>query len=273
LQRRFAAAMSAAAPQAKVVHSLPGRVRVHVAGWDGSDPDRLAAAIEGVPGVFQARASARTRNVLARYDQRKVDELKLLATIARAARGLKSDPGTRFSPAAPPRKDDPSAESRRTPRGNPSRRLPTRARIAVRGMDRDPELARRVVEALESHPQVDRAAASVLTGRVLVEFSEELSNFDELIERIAELEPSDAAPLPAHPLDPGPLIEATAKTVGSLLGLGLLATRRGLGAVEPPVAGAGPGEIAASLGLVDAIPSVSHALEDTLGHETKELLF
>ena len=264
--------MSAPAPDATIVHSLPGRLRVHVAGWDGSGPDRLAAAIEGVPGISQVSASARTRNVLARYDQRKLDERKLLATIAHAARSLDRDPHTRAATPAPERNDDPRTEGRRTPGGGPVRRVPTRARIAVRGLDRDPELARRVVKALESHPQVDRAVASVLTGRVLVEFSEELSSFDELLELIAGLEPPDATPLPDHPLDPRPLIEATAKTVGSLLGLGLLAMRRGLGAVEPPVAGAGPGEVAASLGLVDAIPSVSQGLEGAFGHETKELV-
>ena len=124
-------------------------------------------------------------------------------------------------------------------------------------MDRDPDLARRVVQRLEGDSRVDRALASVLTGRVLVEASEGLSSFDELVVRIAELEPPEAEPLPAHPLDPGPLIEATAKAVGSLLGLGLLATRRGLGMAEPPIASAGPGEIAASVGLVEAIPSFS----------------
>jgi calcium-translocating P-type ATPase len=139
-------------------------------------------------------------------------------------------------------------------------------------MDRDPELARRLVERLEGHSQVDRAVASVLTGRVLVEASEGLPSLDELVEQLAELEPPDTGPLPVHPLDPGPLIEATAKTVGSLLGLGLLATRRGLGIAEPPMGRAGPGEIAASVGLVEAIPSLSQTLEDGLGHETKELV-
>jgi hypothetical protein len=219
--------MSATVTDARIVHSLPGRVRVHLLGWNGERPDRLAAAIARVPGVSQVSASARTRNVLARYDQRKLDERRLLATIARAARRLGRDPHTRSATPPPARNHDPSTEGRRTRRGNPVRRLPTRARIAVRGLDRDPELARRVVEALESHPNVDRAVASVLTGRVLVEVSEGLSSFEELVERIAELEPPDAEPLPAHPLDPGPLIEATAKTVGSMLGLGLLATRRG----------------------------------------------
>jgi cation-transporting P-type ATPase I len=264
--------MSAMAPEARIVHSLPGRLRMHMAAWDGRNPDRLAAAIARVPGVSDASANSRTRNVLARYDQRELDEPELLATVARAVRGLERDRNTRSATPAPGVKDDPRTEGRRTRRANPLRRPSTRARIAVRGMDRDPELARRVVESLESHPHVDRAVASVLTARVLVEFSEELSSFDELIELIAELEPPDAAPLPAHPLDPGPLIEATAKTVGSLLGLGLLAARRGLGAVEPPVAGAGPGEIAASLGLVDATPSIAHALENALGYETKELM-
>ena len=41
-----------------------------------------------------------------------------------------------------------------------------RARIPVRGLDRDPDLGKRVVASLEQHPGV-RATVNQLTGRVL----------------------------------------------------------------------------------------------------------
>jgi hypothetical protein len=113
----------------RIVHALPGRVRIHLPGWEGRSQHALETALRRMRGVSDVRSSPLTRNVLIRFD-----------------------------PEAPP--------TQRERRGSAGR-----ARIAVRGMDRDPELARRVVERLESRPSV-KASASQLTGRVRVEFDE-----------------------------------------------------------------------------------------------------
>ncbi len=282
--------MSAGVGDARVLHSLRGRVRVHLATWSGEDPGRVVEVITEIRGVIDARANSRTRNVLVRYDACGLDHSSLLAAIDRAVsrrtaagdvggspREGSSDPpdAAGSDPLGPNSADPQDAGLHQGPdRGalDRQRRQPRRARIAVRGMDRNPELARRVVQRLEAHPHVTRASASPLTGRVLVEVSEALADFDELVEEATGLEVPDAEPLPAHPLDAGPLIEASAKTAGALLGLGLLIVRRGLGRTGPPVGGAGAGQIAAAVGYVEAVPAASTRLEDALGHNAKELV-
>src|SRR5207249_11622482 len=101
-----------------------------------------------------------------------------------------------------------------------------RAHIAVRGLDRDPHLAKRVVEHLDRHPAV-RARVNQLTGRVLVEFIEHEAELDDLIAQVAHLELPELPEEdhPAYPLDPGPLFQGVARTLGATLGLGLLAIR------------------------------------------------
>ena len=88
-----------------------------------------------------------------------------------------------------------------------------RARIAVRGIDRDPALARRVVASLERRPEVRRAVASATTGRVLVEFSERVTSIQDLVAEISKVELPDAPDedRPAHPLDPAPIVQSGAR--------------------------------------------------------------
>src|SRR5919199_6220181 len=142
-----------AAEEPRIVHALPGRVRMHLPGWDGTGQRSLEAGLRRVRGVSDVRSNPLTRNVLVRFDPEATDDESILA----AVRTLEPD-ADEEEPEAPPVQGE-----RRGPLG--------RARIAVRGMDRDPGLARRVVERLERFPTV-RASASQLTGRVLVEFDE-----------------------------------------------------------------------------------------------------
>jgi hypothetical protein len=96
-----------------------------------------------------------TGNVLIEYEQRTTGVPALLNALHRLE--LDGDEAPDERPAPPVVRE----------KGGPQRR----ARIAVRGLDRDPELARRVVERLESRPGV-RARSNPLTGRVLVEYDE-----------------------------------------------------------------------------------------------------
>src|SRR5262249_21061910 len=110
-----------------------------------------------------------------------------------------------------------------------------RARIAVRGLDRDPNVARRVLQRLQRHPGV-RAWASLLTGRVLVEYSEHETTLNELLAEIArvELPPLPGEDRPAHPLDPAPLWQSASRTAGAIAGLAMIAARRLLGRTGRP---------------------------------------
>ena len=128
----------------RIVHALPGRVRVHVPGWEGNGRRGIEARLRRVRGVSDVRSSPLTGNVLVRFDREETDDESILEVV----RSLELDESEQAErePEAPP-----VQRERRGAAG--------RARIAVRGMDRSPDLARRVVERLERFPTV-RASAS-----------------------------------------------------------------------------------------------------------------
>jgi calcium-translocating P-type ATPase len=216
--------------------------------------------------VRRVRASPRTRNLLVTFDPEATDASTILRRLerlaAKATREEKDEPGHDWGSARPIVKTS-------APSGS-------RARIAVRGLENDPDLARRIVERLEAHPDVIHAVASLLTGRVLVELVPDAEvDFVDISALLSELEPpqEDAEEPPAHPLDPAPLIEGSAKLIGAALGLGLLAVRRAAGSVGPPVSARGPAETAAAIGIVEGTPELAERIEHALGHEQKELIF
>jgi len=148
-----------------------------------------------------------------------------------------------------------------------------RARIPVRGLGRDPDLAKRVVTSLEQHPGV-RATVNQLTGRVLVEFAKHEADIDDLIAEVMDVElpelPDEARP--AHPLDPGPLVQSAIRLVESSLGLGTLTTRK-LFHIEKPLPGASvAAHIAGIFGVVQSIPSFRYGLRKRLGPTAATLL-
>ena len=56
-----------------VVHSLPGRLRVHLPRY-ATHGRRLAGRVRHLPGVTRARANPLTGNVLIEFDPRATDE-------------------------------------------------------------------------------------------------------------------------------------------------------------------------------------------------------
>src|SRR5919112_760670 len=162
----------AIAEEARIVHALPGRVRVHLPGWNGGGQRGLESRLRQVRGVHSAQASSLTRNVLVRFDPEATDEEDVLAAVRTLGPNVAEE--VEEEPEAPP-----VQRERRGPQG--------RARIVVRGMERDPDLARRVVERLESWPTV-RASASHVTSRVLVEFDEHRVRLEDLLAEVSGLE-------------------------------------------------------------------------------------
>lgn len=278
-----------AAEAPRVLHSLPGRARVHLPQWSGSTARVLERNLCELEGVNSVRASARTANVLVHFDRGSIDEAAVLSELERLARTARAeDDAAAEAPARPGGSSssaDPStgrfgARRRVTSSGTDDGgggdqasqdRANRRARIAVRGLDRNPDLARAVVERLEPRPEVTRVSASPLTGRVLVELA--YGSLEEIAAELGELEVDDDGDVPRHPLDRGPTIQGSARLVGATLGLGVLAVRRVLGAQGPPTTASGPAEVAATIGVLEALPFVVDRIEAGLGHDGKDLLF
>lgn len=275
--------MTTASPP-RVLRGYPGRVRVHLADWEGLSPASIEAGLRDIEGVRSARANPTTQNVLIEYDEARVDPAVLLvraAEVSAAAAGV-ADRAELRTPSAPlevpmePGADPPErlvstrevADMLASPRVVRERAgMLSRARVAVRGLDRDGDLARRLVGSLRRRPGVSRVSVSRLTGRVLIEFDEHQIDVEDLIAQVAGMELPDlpGTDSPSHPLDPAPLIQSAARTTGATLGLGLLAVRRLSGAEGPPSSSSGPVAVAAAVGILEGLPPLRRGLRQVLG--------
>jgi cation-transporting P-type ATPase I len=243
-----------------VVHSLPGRLRVHAPEWAQAPPGRLEGRLRSLPGVEGVRASATTGNVLVTFDPVRLERDRVLEALADGVRSGSPAP----EPPAPP-----APALVRHGAGSHDR-----ARISVRGLDRDPQLARQVEERLEARPEVDRAEASPITGRVLVEFSRRVTDLDDLLNEVAKLElaPRPGEDRPEHPLDPGPLVQSAARLIGSTVGLALLAARKAIRVEVALVRSHVPATVAGAIGIADGLPPVRSGMRRVLGRDRSQLL-
>jgi magnesium-transporting ATPase (P-type) len=238
----------------QMVHASWGRIRVHLPQWTGFGGRQLEGRMRSLVGVQAVEANPWTCNVLILFDPAITDGSALIVA-------LRSAP-----PGSPPaRKDVPPPELRR---GREKHH-----RIPIRGLDRDPGLARRVVQHLQLSHGI-RALAKPLTGHVLVQYDEKRLLFDELIASIAHLElpglPGEDAPL--HPLDPLPLRQAATRALAALLSLGVVTYRRlSLGATA--TAGVGiAGWTAGVINLLQGLPPVREGLDRVFGERVAELI-
>ena len=255
-----------------VLHALPGRVRVRLPGWNGHNQQKIEAGLRELTGVRSVEANPATGNCLIRFDPALTSADLLVSATQQVVQVLPAPPAsgtvTETLDTAPSRlmRDQPSVfqEGR-----GPQRR----ARIAVRGVERDPRLARHVVERLEQHPGV-RAQVSTLTGRVLVEFDAHRTELDDLIAEVSGLELPDLVgeDRPADPLDPGPLIQGTTRTIGAALGLGFLTLQRLLNAGGEVGRVSGAAQVSATVGVLQGIPFVRYGLRRLLGRTAADLL-
>ncbi len=245
--------------QPRILHALPGRIRVHLPGWSGHGCRHIEKQLHQVPGVRRVEANPLTGNVLIGFDPSATNQATLLTTLAAAERDT---PGLPEDEPLPPVLED-------KPHG-----FLHRARIAVRGLDRDPRVARRVVERLRDLFGV-RVQASPLTGRVLVEYDERKVDLHELLARVAEVELPDlpGEDRPAHPLDRAPLYHAATRTMGATLGLGLIAARRLAGVVVPVNRIKAAATAAATIGLLRSFPTVRNGLRHLVGPDAADLTF
>jgi cation-transporting ATPase I len=243
-----------------ILHQLPGRLRVHLSAWSGQGARQIEKHLRRTRGVRRAQANPVTGNVLICYEPATISSDALLAAIRDAERLAVQQPEP--EPEHPPALTESVRGSRR------------RARIAVRGLDRDPDLSRRVVDRLQRHPSVI-ARASALTGRVLVEYDAHQIELEELIAEVADVELPDlpGEDRPAHPLDPAPLVHGATRTVGAALGLGLLVVRRLAGSTGPPRGARTAATLAGIIGLLRGFPTIRNGLRQLLGRHTADILF
>src|SRR4051812_12187891 len=68
------AVAEAVTEEPRIVHAIPGRVRVRLPGWDGRGQRGLEARLRGLHGVLSARANPLTCNILVRFDPTEIDE-------------------------------------------------------------------------------------------------------------------------------------------------------------------------------------------------------
>ncbi|GCE07392.1 hypothetical protein KDAU_47210 [Dictyobacter aurantiacus] len=242
-----------------VLHTITGRVRVHVPDWSGQGRRHVEMQLQQLPGVERVQANPVTGNILVLFDPTVQSEQSILQAVQ--ALDLEQINARPAEPEPPPVVHEKEGKT-------------VRARIAVRGLDRDPELASRVVEQLERRPGV-RARANPLTGRVLVEFTEHEEQLEDLISEVADMELPELVgeDRPAYPLDPTPLIQSVTRMLGTGLGLGFLAVRRFIGQQEP-LPGAGTAAYAAGvIGLLQGFPPVRHGMRRAFGRSVADLLF
>jgi calcium-translocating P-type ATPase len=242
----------------EVLHALPGRLRVHLPAWSGQGKLPLEMHIRQIKGVEHVQATSATGNILISFDTAKTDEHKLLTALQQLDIAAIQ---TQANPSPPPTATERHGHT-------------VRARIAVRGLERDPQVAERVTAHLKSRPGVRTVKANALTGRVLVEFDEHEADLDDLIAQVADLELPDlpGEDRPVFPLDPGPLIQSATRTIGATMGIGLLSLRQLTGFTEP-LPGANVALQAASIiGILQGLPPIRYGLRRLLGRTVADLL-
>ncbi|MEO7021688.1 MAG: HMA2 domain-containing protein, partial [Ktedonobacteraceae bacterium] len=202
----------AVAEEPRVLHALPGRVRVHLPGWTGQGKRSIEKQLRQVWGVQRVQTNPLTSNILVQFDWTITNEQAIIDLV----RAIEIDI------VNPPDKEPPRPHMLREQSDGT-----VRARIAVRGLDRDPHVAQRVIAHLEHRPGI-RATVNQLTGRILIECKEHEEDLEELLCEIADLELPElpGEDHPTHPLDPGPLIQSAVRTLGASLGLALHAGRQ-----------------------------------------------
>ena len=254
--------MSSATAEAQtpvIVHRLPGRMRVHLPLWTGMQPRRVTQRLRELRGVSKVEVNTLTKNALLLYDRTVTSEDALLAQVG--------DLQQEFATYRDMEAKAPPASARQ--QGHM-----VRARIAVRGMDRDPAIARRVVERLERTPGV-RAKANPMTSRVLVEFSREVSDLDDLIELVSDVELPETfdEDRPADPLDPKPILQSATRTIGAALGLGLIGAQQIPGVKNPLVDPTIPATVGGVISILRGFPVLRNGMRKLLGYDVADMVF
>jgi cation-transporting P-type ATPase I len=242
-----------------ILSSIPGRIRIHLPNWSGHGQRRLEQRVRKLPGVRRVEANSLTGNILIGFDPQTTNESAILSALNTA--DWETNGQTEDKPLPPVIHEGVSGSMHH-------------ARIAVRGLDRDPRVAGKVLEHLRKFVNV-RVRASQLTGRILVEYDANQVDLHELLAKVSDAELPDlpGEDRPAHPLDRAPLFHAAARTIGAALGLGLIVARRLAGLTSTSRQVKIAATTAGIIGLVRSFPSLRNGLRQVLGIHAADLVF
>jgi calcium-translocating P-type ATPase len=233
-----------------IVHSSASRLRLHLRRWSGREAQTIEVRLRSQPGVREVEANPWTNNVLIVFDPAITSASALLGAVQQI---------TLSSPRFHAKHSRPAKREKQ-------------AEIPIRGLDRDPALARRVVQHLQRSHGI-RALAKPLTSHVLVQYDERRVFFEELISSVAHLElpslPGEDAPL--HPLDPLPLRQCVTRALGAVFGLGVITFRR-LGTNSVANGTGLAGWAAGIINLLQGLPPVREGLQRAFGRHGADLL-
>src|SRR2546421_391875 len=73
----------AAAREPRVIHALPGRVRIHIPEWTGGGQQEIEAQLRQIPGIYRVRGNPLTGRVLVEFEEHEAELDDLLATITK----------------------------------------------------------------------------------------------------------------------------------------------------------------------------------------------
>ncbi|GHO46063.1 cation-translocating P-type ATPase [Ktedonospora formicarum] len=251
----------ALAEESQIVHSLPGRLRVHLPHFMDSNLRPLEVYLHQLEGIQGIRANTSTQNVLILYDPALLDEQAILASLAQFdLHQMDKESGVEKNTRSPSIYHEKTGETKRV-------------HITVRGLNRDPHVANSVLEVLAKYPNI-HARLHLLTGRVLIEYAEHQTLFDDLISEISDVELPELPDedRPSYPLDPGPLVQSVIRTIGSIAGGSVLAFRSLFGMTEPLPGTTSAIHIASVISILQGIPPLRHGLRKLVGRTTGDLL-
>jgi calcium-translocating P-type ATPase len=279
---------AAIARDLEIVHSCFGRLRVHLPHWSGNGVNRLLARIKRLRGVTSAEASQITRNVLIQFNPRQTTPKDLMEALRTLRLDLPATDADEHKEKIEQKgekkehREEKERNGKKVRKVKKSRRaLPSvveegsgrqrRARISVRGLDRDTGLAHKVMQELQKKTGV-HVEADLLTGRILVDYDHHLVHLQDLVAKVAELEMPEVPgeDEPRHPLDPLPYLQSATHVVGALLGLSFITVRRLFWGASH-----GDGVAAATVGvvtMVEGFPFVRKRIHRLLGENRAEVL-
>jgi magnesium-transporting ATPase (P-type) len=253
----------------RVVHSSWGRLRIHLAHWTGASPRAVQAQLAQFPGVKRAEANPLTGNVLLLFNPDLTNQQALLNGVAHVNFDVPA-PSTAGGVGRPAPSAGPAP--RTGARAAPGKHLEKHGQIAVVGLDRDPSLARKIVQHLK-HKHGIRARVRPLTSHLLVDYDHYRVLFEEVIAEVAhfQLPHLPGEDHPAHPLDHAPLVACVTQAIGSFVGLGFLTFRR-LVAPTSLAAGRGfAGWFAGGINLLQGFPFIRNGVRRLFGKPTADL--
>jgi cation-transporting ATPase I len=252
-----------AAESPRVLHALPGRMRVKLSGWMAQNGHVVEPRLRTMPGIRRAEANNLTGNLLIEFDPAVMDQRSILNVI-------ESTPQEEMP--RPERRPARRKSVHGTMRHEKSTGHMQRARVPVPVMESAPSVASEIENRLQKIPHVT-ARASHLTGRVLVEYDERETDLEDILSTIEEVEVPDLPDVddPTYPLDPAPLIHGAVRTAGVAVGLSIILARRLITQQQGPILQQGAATVADTVNIMRGIPIIRHGLRRVFGKEPTDI--